>query len=655
MSALTEPHNVNLKDLGWTLRRADDEEQPGVPTAERGWVYENAEADLKTPPLPKPGAAMSAARKLQEARESGQFAEGGAREEDGPGVTEATAEAPATSVDTTEGSGDAAYVSGDAPFVGDVRPLYHEFKAGPDGGCCFFGCMAEAGDPIHGEPPDDQADEGQEQPDGFPNPGDDFARGLGQGSFVSEASFAGRPALFAGAPAPLMQQMHPSRIRTHPSTLMRAGGLNMEHVEDLASALLSGHPLPPVDVFFDGTDHWLGDGNHRHAAALSADRALDVTVHKGSLRDAILFAVRSNASHGLKRTNDDKRLAVVTLLADEEWGRQSDTSVAGLADVTQPFVGKVQQWLVKLLPVLSGDGVEDPSDVPDEEFAERAGVPAGLVGCVRSLTDAQLETLSHNVMARAESRTASDGKRFNVERPAAEEPPPLFTGEEAPTPAGEELAQEPPVEAQEAAGEAAKVPDEDSLSPAPVEATQGGDERPEVRVNDRRTFAGEVPATAVTSPATPPAGTADSSQPAPRQQQPPTPTFEPRKKAAFIDALGNRPLAVSFAWMPGVRGKVNVTVNVGAKPATDARRVLMVEEKLMPFPEAVHDLIMEELGKAITESNLAAKDATTKKPAAGPSSKKAGGSKKGAAKRATKKAAKKGAAKSVKKGGSKKR
>lgn len=36
-------------------------------------------------------------------------------------------------------------------------------------------------------------------------------------------------------------------------------------------------------------------------------------------REAILFIVGANASHGLRRTNADKRRTVERLLADEEW------------------------------------------------------------------------------------------------------------------------------------------------------------------------------------------------------------------------------------------------------------------------------------------------------------------------------------------------
>ena len=57
-------------------------------------------------------------------------------------------------------------------------------------------------------------------------------------------------------------------------------------------------------------------------AKISAD------VREGSRRDAILYAVGANAWRGLKRTNRDKRNAVMVLLKDPEWGRRQDVRTA---------------------------------------------------------------------------------------------------------------------------------------------------------------------------------------------------------------------------------------------------------------------------------------------------------------------------------------
>lgn len=53
-----------------------------------------------------------------------------------------------------------------------------------------------------------------------------------------------------------------------------------------------------------------------------------------------LGRVGANASHGLRRTNDDKRRAVLTLLNDLEWAKWSDREIARACGVTHPFVAK---------------------------------------------------------------------------------------------------------------------------------------------------------------------------------------------------------------------------------------------------------------------------------------------------------------------------
>src|SRR6476661_4358033 len=96
--------------------------------------------------------------------------------------------------------------------------------------------------------------------------------------------------------------------------------LNEATVAEYAEFIRLGGDLPPVIVFEDGSSIWLADGFHRfhaHRAAGAMEIACDV--RPGTKRDAILFSVGANASHGLRRTNEDKRRAVMTLLNDAEW------------------------------------------------------------------------------------------------------------------------------------------------------------------------------------------------------------------------------------------------------------------------------------------------------------------------------------------------
>src|SRR5690349_9407734 len=114
-------------------------------------------------------------------------------------------------------------------------------------------------------------------------------------------------------------------IVTNGGTQARAQ-LSPNAVDDYAEALARGVTLPPVIVFYDGETYWLADGFHRVQAHLKVDLPnIDADVRQGGRRDAILFSVGANANHGLRRTGEDKRRAVLMLLNDEEWGKWSDS------------------------------------------------------------------------------------------------------------------------------------------------------------------------------------------------------------------------------------------------------------------------------------------------------------------------------------------
>lgn len=102
---------------------------------------------------------------------------------------------------------------------------------------------------------------------------------------------------------------------------------------------------PPV-LFDEEGRFWLAEGFHRVAAALQAGFAeLPCDVRQGSLRDAILHSAGANAAHGLRRTNADKRRAVLMLLEDEEWAAWSDREIARRCAVSADLVGIVRRDL----------------------------------------------------------------------------------------------------------------------------------------------------------------------------------------------------------------------------------------------------------------------------------------------------------------------
>ena len=122
--------------------------------------------------------------------------------------------------------------------------------------------------------------------------------------------------------------------------------LDEECVQEYAEEIKVGKPFPPVTVFSDGTRYWLADGFHRlRAHELVGLHSIRAEVNTGTKRDAIFYAAGCNASHGLRRTNEDKRRAVLMLMLDEDWGKWSDNKIAKVCRVTQPFVSGIRKEL----------------------------------------------------------------------------------------------------------------------------------------------------------------------------------------------------------------------------------------------------------------------------------------------------------------------
>ena len=125
--------------------------------------------------------------------------------------------------------------------------------------------------------------------------------------------------------------------------------IDTQAVAEYADRLQVGDELPPIDVYFDGSEYWLADGFHRWHAhrRLQRDRII-CTVHKGTVDDARWHAIGANQTHGLRRTNEDKEKAVKAALmhprATEK--KLSDVAIAEHVGVAPNTVKKYRDELV---------------------------------------------------------------------------------------------------------------------------------------------------------------------------------------------------------------------------------------------------------------------------------------------------------------------
>ena len=135
-----------------------------------------------------------------------------------------------------------------------------------------------------------------------------------------------------------VQEIALDLIRIDGGTQIRVE-LNTDTVAQYADAMEAGAEFPALQCKFDGSDYWLTDGFHRfHAYRENGATVALVDVTPGTKRDAVLAAIGANATHGLQRSNADKRKAVETLLKDPEWSQWSGREIAKAAGVDRKTV-----------------------------------------------------------------------------------------------------------------------------------------------------------------------------------------------------------------------------------------------------------------------------------------------------------------------------
>ncbi len=146
--------------------------------------------------------------------------------------------------------------------------------------------------------------------------------------------------------------------------------INWEKVAEYAERMDAGDEFPAVVVFHEAGSgrYWLADGFHRAHATRRREkpenrRRIRARVIAGTLRDAILFSVSANGTHGMPRTNEDKRRAVLRLLADPEWSQWSDREIARRCKVNKDTVRKYRDELSGEIRQIETQDDREPSAV----------------------------------------------------------------------------------------------------------------------------------------------------------------------------------------------------------------------------------------------------------------------------------------------------
>jgi hypothetical protein len=122
---------------------------------------------------------------------------------------------------------------------------------------------------------------------------------------------------------------------------------------------------------------FLADGFHRLAALKKLDRQeVEVEVHRGGKRDALMYALGANARHGLPRNNADKRRCVEIVLRDPEWSTWSTRDIAKQCAVSHNLVAEMKKALELSSDDTSKVRGRDGKSYPKAKAKKSTPVPA---------------------------------------------------------------------------------------------------------------------------------------------------------------------------------------------------------------------------------------------------------------------------------------
>lgn len=155
-----------------------------------------------------------------------------------------------------------------------------------------------------------------------------------------------------------------------------------EVVTEYHAAITSGITMPCIDVVkLTDTEHAgkyvVVDGNHRLAALRKIGKKLKevlVDCYEGTMADAVDLATAANKSHGLRRTNADKRRAIkMALELDTKIGRKrSDREIAEHLMVHHSSVSDIRAEMNGKPRRKKGEVSESASDGSGSTTAEKS-------------------------------------------------------------------------------------------------------------------------------------------------------------------------------------------------------------------------------------------------------------------------------------------
>ena len=204
--------------------------------------------------------------------------------------------------------------------------------------------------------------------------------------------------------------------------LQTRAALNEDTVSDYAEAMERGERFPAVTIFTDGAEYYLADGFHRvEALRRIGKKSVMAELQDGDYKAALLYALKANSTHGLRRTNADKRHALEMAWNAREHlfgGEPSDALLADVCGVTRLTVRnwKTTTGCINYTPcegeqgvtMLQGEGTSGMDNV-------QTCAPSMPSMPVRPSAPISAENVAKNAPKMPIRRIGRDGKSYTVQ------------------------------------------------------------------------------------------------------------------------------------------------------------------------------------------------------------------------------------------------
>jgi hypothetical protein len=146
----------------------------------------------------------------------------------------------------------------------------------------------------------------------------------------------------------MASKIDPKKIRTDCDTQARLE-MNEEIIVEYAQAMERGEEFPAILIFFDEeTDAFiLADGRHRYFAHMRAKPNDPILAEQrlGTMEDAQWASIGANKSHGLQRSNADKRNATKLALLHPNGCNMTDRQIGKHVGVDNKTVASMRREL----------------------------------------------------------------------------------------------------------------------------------------------------------------------------------------------------------------------------------------------------------------------------------------------------------------------